>query len=102
SSPARISRGRETFPGAPSSPGLFSFPTRFLALQLLLLVSLVSGQPGHAQPGADSEAADQQENDYHTLYYSAHLPIDRQLSQDLEQAERLLAEGRYSEGLPLL
>ncbi len=41
-------------------------------------------------------------NDLHSLYYSAHLPIDRRLAQDLDQANRLFSAGRYSEGLPLV
>ena len=40
--------------------------------------------------------------DLHSLYYSAHLPIDRRLSQDLVQAEGLIAESRFSEALALV
>lgn len=40
--------------------------------------------------------------DLHSLYYSAHLPTDRRLEQDLEQARRLFLEARYSEGLTLV
>lgn len=48
--------------------------------------------------GEDPEAA----NDLHSLYYSAHLPTNRRLAQDLTQAKQLFSTGRYSEGLPLL
>ncbi len=78
-------------------------------IRLLVVLALIAtnpaayGQvvPGLGQPQAGDETQ-QQESDLHSLYYSAHLPIDRRLAQDLDQAQRLFAANRYSEGLPLV
>ncbi len=83
--------------------GRRAFPTTFTTCLLVLLSLGTTPGYGFAQPPAEeAEEEETEESDFHALFYSAHLPIDRQLSQDLEQAERLLEEGRYSEGLPLV
>ncbi|WP_252856036.1 PQQ-binding-like beta-propeller repeat protein [Aeoliella straminimaris] len=51
---------------------------------------------------APEEDDPDQISDLHSLYYSAHLPTDRRLAQDLDQARQLFESGRYSEGLPLV
>lgn len=76
------------------------------ATSALLVLGLIAWQPvcwaqpapTPAPPEDDPEAA----NDLHSLYYSAHLPTDRRLAQDLDQARQLFEAGRYSEGLPLM
>ena len=40
--------------------------------------------------------------DLHELYYGVHLPRDRAVSRALDLAEELIAEGRYSESVPVL
>lgn len=67
------------------------------------------GNESIAQPGIipiaetdEAEGETEQASDLHSLYYSAHLPTDRRLAQDLDQAKQLFSSGRYSEGLPLL
>ncbi len=57
-----------------------------------------------AQPGAvaDADVDEIAADDYHTLYYSAHLTNDRRVSQLLDQAAKLIDETRYSEALPLI
>ncbi len=54
---------------------------------------------------APQELADEDDvaaDDFHTLYYSAHLTNDRRVSQLLDQAAQLIADARYSEALPLI
>ncbi len=73
-----------------------------IACSMLVAASGSLGQVGPiVQPPAAGEP-EQDVSDLHSLYYSAHLPIDRRLAQDLEQASRLFAAERYSEGLPLI
>lgn len=61
------------------------------------------GPPAQNPPEADpAEEGEQAAEDLHSLYYSAHLPTDRRLERDLEQARHLFAEQRYSEGIPLV
>ncbi|QDU56066.1 outer membrane protein assembly factor BamB family protein [Aeoliella mucimassa] len=56
-----------------------------------------------AQDAGDEVAEEPEEaSDLHSLYYSAHLPTNRRLSQDLRQAKQLIDAGRYSEALPLI
>ena len=55
-----------------------------------------------AESGPEETPETDSSTDLHSLYYSAHLPIDRRLSQDLFQAEGLLSENRYSEALALI
>ena len=90
------SRLQRPLPAKPCGP----IPS-WLLMVVALAGGIVLGPPVGAQP-ADDREQQEEESDFHALYYSAHLPIDRQLSQDLEQAERLLSEARYSEGLPLV
>lgn len=71
----------------------------------LLTVLLLGGQPAAGQggfPAGPPPEPREEASDLHSLYYSAHLPTDRRLSQDLEQARRLFDGGRYSEGMPLV
>jgi len=87
-------------------------PTRGLLTLALVLMSLPAGVSSGqgafgplAQDPFDTPADEEEANDsedLHSLYYSAHLPTDRRLEQDLEQARRLFAEQRFSEGIPLV
>ncbi|WP_425398452.1 PQQ-binding-like beta-propeller repeat protein [Aeoliella sp.] len=84
-------------------------PARLLitrwAIAALVTWGLSAWQPNcSAQPGLPpgAEQAPEEASDLHSLYYSAHLPTDRRLAQDLDQARQLFESGRYSEGLPLV
>ncbi len=79
---------------------------------VLLLIFVSAGREGWGQANPIGERPsnkpteepkeESEENDFHSLYYSAHLPTDRSLSQNLEQARKLLVDGRFSEGLLLV
>lgn len=77
---------------------------RFLAavLTVLLGISPTSAVAQAVIPGVAEPEPREDASDLHSLYYSAHLPTNRRLAQDLEQARRLFEGGRYSEGLPLV
>lgn len=98
-------RSRRPHPTGSLSAGGYSHCFTYLVALATTLITVVApavGQNVAPQPKATEEEEAEKSDDLFSLYYSAHLPTDRQLSQDLKLAERLLKEGRYSEGLPLI
>ena len=88
-------------------------PGRLLRISSLLLLFAMAwlGFDGRALaqdnlfPDVPADTTDEEPedaSDLHSLYYSAHLPTNRRLSQELRQAKQLIEAGRFSEALPMI